>query len=68
MVIIELATGQELAVVVSPVEGKDYKHISRKRYFFDWKKERGIADMFKLMAAGNCIWMVPGYTHWLTNT
>ena len=52
MVIVELATGQKLTVAISPVENKDFRQIAKKRYFFDWKKERGVADMFKLKVAG----------------
>ena len=52
MVIVELATGQKLAVAISPVESKDFRKITKKRYSFDWKKERGIAAMFKLTMAG----------------
>jgi hypothetical protein len=52
MVIVELATGQVITVAIAPVESKDFKQITRKRYFFDWKKERGVADMFKLTIAG----------------
>lgn len=52
MVIVELATGQKLTVAISPVEYKDFKQITKKRYFFDWKKERGTADMYKLTIAG----------------
>jgi len=52
MVIVELATGQKLPVAISPVENKDLRQITKKRYSFDWKKERGIAAMFKLTIAG----------------
>jgi hypothetical protein len=52
MVIVELATGQKLTVAISPVESKDFRQITKKRYSFDWKKERGVTDMFKLTAAG----------------
>jgi hypothetical protein len=52
MVIVELATGQELAVAISPVESKDFKQITKKRYSFDWKRERGVTAMFKLTKTG----------------
>jgi hypothetical protein len=52
MVIVELATGQKLTVAISPVENKDFRQITRKRHSFDWKKERGVANMFKLTVAG----------------
>lgn len=51
MVIVELATGQKQTVAISPVESKDFRLITKKRYSFDWKKERGIADIFKLTIA-----------------
>jgi hypothetical protein len=52
MVIVESATGQELTVAISPVEAKDFRQITKKRYFFDWKRERGNAAIFKLTLAG----------------
>ena len=52
MVITEVATGRKLAVSIFPVEGKDFKQITKKRYFFDWKKERGVSDLFKLTLKG----------------
>jgi len=52
MVIVELATGQRLTVAISPVENKDFRQITKNRYSFDWKKELGVADIFKLTAAG----------------
>jgi hypothetical protein len=52
MVIIELVTGQKLTVAISPVENKDFKQITKKRYSFDWKKERGVAAIFKLIISG----------------
>ena len=52
MVIVESETGQKLTVGISPVESKDFRLITKKRYSFDWKKERGIADMFKLTITG----------------
>jgi hypothetical protein len=51
MVIVELATGLKKTVAVSPVESKDFKQITKKRYAFDWKKERGVTVMFKLTIA-----------------
>jgi hypothetical protein len=52
MVIVDLATGQKLTVAISSVENKDFKQITKKRYSFDWKKERGVADIFKLTILG----------------
>ena len=52
MVIVEVATGQELKVAISPVESKDFRQITKKRYSFDWKKERGVGSILKLTIAG----------------
>jgi hypothetical protein len=46
MAIIEVATS------ISLLEAKNFKQITKKRYFFDWKKERGVADLFKLTLQG----------------
>ena len=48
MAIIEVATGRKLTVSISPLEETDFKRITKKRYFLDWKKEKGTADLFKL--------------------
>ncbi len=60
MVIVELATGQKLTVAISPVENKDFRQITKKRYSFDLKKERSIPAMFKLTLAGqsDILWLV----------
>jgi hypothetical protein len=42
MVIVELMTGQKLPVAISSVEAKDFRQITKKKYFFDWKRERGV--------------------------
>ena len=52
MVIVESATGQKLSVAISPVESKDFRQITKKRYSFDWKKERGVTAVFKLTLTG----------------
>lgn len=52
MVIVELATGQKLTVAISPVDNKELRQITKRRYSFDWKKERGVAALFKLTIAG----------------
>lgn len=52
MAIIEVAGGQRLAASISPLEDKDFKQITKKGHFFNWKKERGIADLFKLTLRG----------------
>jgi hypothetical protein len=52
MAIIEVATGRKLQSSVTPLVNADFKQITKKRYFFDWKKERGISDLFKLTLKG----------------
>lgn len=52
MAIIEVATGLKLKSSVTPLVNADFKQITKKRYFFDWKKERGISDLFKLTLQG----------------
>jgi hypothetical protein len=34
------------------VESKDFRRITKKQHSFDWKKERGVADMYKLTITG----------------
>ncbi|MHA4806980.1 hypothetical protein ACX0G9_02675 [Flavitalea flava] len=52
MAIIEVASGRKLTASISPLEDKDFKLITKKRHSFDWKKERGVADLFKLTLPG----------------
>ena|SRR6185437_688859 len=52
MAIIEVATGRKLKSSVTPLVNADFKQITKKRYFFDWKKERGVSDLFKLTLQG----------------
>lgn len=52
MAIIEVATGRKLKSSVTPLVNADFKQITKKRYFFDWKKERGMSDLFKLTMQG----------------
>src|SRR5579872_2291598 len=52
MVIVEVATGQKKTVAISPVENKDFRQTTKNRHSFDWKKERGIADIYKLTITG----------------
>ena len=48
MVIVEMATGREVEIGIAPVESKDFRQITKRRYFFDWKKERFVCELFKL--------------------
>ena len=52
MVVIEVATGRKLTTSISPLEDADFKLITKKKYFFDWRKEKGVADLFKLTLQG----------------
>lgn len=52
MAIIEVATGKKLKASIAPLANADFKQITKKRYFFDWKKERGVSDLFKLTLQG----------------
>jgi len=53
MAIIEVATGKELIASISSLEDTDFKQITKKRYFFNWRKEKGAADLFKLTLQGD---------------
>ena len=52
MAVIEVATGRKLTASISPLEDTDFKQITKKRYFFDWKKEKGARELFKLTVQG----------------
>ena len=47
MVIISTSTGQKHKVLIEPVEKGDYKILTKKRYFFDWKTEQKY-EVYKL--------------------
>jgi len=51
MVIEEVKTGNILFVEIVPVADRDYARITKKRYWFDWKKERS-HDIYKLNIRG----------------
>ncbi len=51
MNIVEISTGKISPIEVLPVENKDYKSISKTRYFFDWKEERK-EEVFKVVLKG----------------
>jgi len=52
MAIIEVATSRKLKASVTPLANADFKQITKKRCFFDWKKEKGVSDLFKLTLQG----------------
>ncbi|PTX61713.1 hypothetical protein C8N46_104357 [Kordia periserrulae] len=47
MTINEITTGKSHEVTIIPVEASDYKTITKKRYFFDWKQEKEF-EIYKL--------------------
>lgn len=47
MYITERITGKRHTVVIEPVTNKDYKKITKKKYFFNWKTEKKY-DVYKL--------------------
>jgi hypothetical protein len=51
MRILEVSTRQLFHVEILPVEKSDYRKISKKRYFFDWKKE-SVYEVYKLQIVG----------------
>lgn len=48
MKITELATGIERGVSVKETEEDDFKKLTKKRYFFDWKLCKGKMPIYKL--------------------
>ena len=51
MTVVERLTGKVCQVEVVPVESADYKFLSKARYFFDWKEEKG-QEVYKLVMKG----------------
>ncbi|WP_430412982.1 N-acetyltransferase [Kordia sp.] len=47
MIIIEKATGNSHQVEIVSVETGDYKFLTKKRYFFNWKEEKNF-EVYKL--------------------
>ena len=52
MYITESSTGNKHTVVVEPVILEDYRDITKKRFFFDWKTERKY-QVYKLRRSDN---------------
>ena len=50
--IIEISTGNEYSVEILPVESYEFKTLSKKRYFFDWKIESN-QEVYKLQIMGS---------------
>lgn len=51
MCIIEISSGNKYEIEIVPLEISDYKHISKTRYFFDWKIEQNY-EVYKLRIVG----------------
>jgi len=48
MHVIEQATKENRQVIVQKISEADFKRITIKRYFFNWKKLKGLSDIYKL--------------------
>lgn len=51
MIIIDTETGQSHQVKIEAVESGDFKKITKRRYFFDWKEEND-QELYKLKIVG----------------
>lgn len=51
MIIIDTETGQSHQVKIETVESGDFKKITKRRYFFDWKEESD-QELYKLRIVG----------------
>ncbi|MEN8122074.1 MAG: N-acetyltransferase [Bacteroidota bacterium] len=51
MIIIDTETGQSHQVEIEAVESEDFKKITKRRYFFDWKEENE-QELYKLRIVG----------------
>jgi len=47
MTITEVKSGRNIEIVILPVEIADFKSLTKKRYFFDWKQEKQY-EIYKL--------------------
>lgn len=47
MQVLEISTGKRLQVEILPLESSDYKTITKKRYYFNWKEEKDY-EVYKL--------------------
>jgi hypothetical protein len=51
MIVVELKTGLNKEIDITPVDQLDYKLITKSRFWFDWKEER-TNDVYKLCLKG----------------
>ena len=47
MIIVNTETGQSHQVKIETVESRDFKRITKRKYFFDWKEEKD-QELYKL--------------------
>ena len=47
MTVIETSSGNNHRVEIKPIDGGDYKTLSKSRFFFDWKIEKEY-EVYKL--------------------
>lgn len=52
MFIVEAKTGDEYEISIVPVESRDFRKITKKRYFFNWKEEKR-QEIYKLFRTDN---------------
>lgn len=52
MVIVSTVDGEEHKAEIEAVQEDDYKSITKRRYFFDWKSERG-QEVYKINVVGS---------------
>ena len=52
MQIKEISSGKWLKVIIEAVNEKDFEKITKRRYFFNWKKEKSYS-VYKLRLASN---------------
>lgn len=52
MYVVETSSGSKHQIEIMPLEDGDFKSLSKTRYFFDWKTEKGY-EVYKLRIAGS---------------
>ncbi|MBE8713235.1 hypothetical protein [Sphingobacterium hungaricum] len=52
MNIVEISTGNLYDIEILPVDGNDYKFLTKGRYFFNWKLEKE-QEVYKLLIQGS---------------
>jgi len=51
MIVVDTTTGESHQVEIEPVESGEYKSLTKRRYFFDWKDEKN-QEVYKLRIVG----------------